>query len=132
MKKGICVHYNSVLHEKTCIKNINYKELSGGTLIIFNLPCVKSGEGKSGITCDEYLEPTQEQLDQYRKDTDEFFDKAIRNLHLTGVMKKELPNGGTGEMECPECKGVLHYAVNSGNQHTSARCETENCLGWIE
>jgi len=35
-------------------------------------------------------------------------------------------------MECPKCGGVLQYGVSSYNGHTRGKCDTENCLTWME
>ena len=33
-----------------------------------------------------------------------------------------------GVMECPLCKGKLHYSTASSNGHFHASCETEGCI----
>lgn len=41
-------------------------------------------------------------------------------------------NKGTkGEIECPKCKGKLHYTISGYNGHVWGKCETENCLAWM-
>ena len=37
----------------------------------------------------------------------------------------------SGYIECPMCKGRLAFAINSYN-HIHAKCETENCIRWME
>lgn len=34
-------------------------------------------------------------------------------------------------MECPVCKGKLHYSISSHNGHIWGQCETEGCLNWL-
>ena len=41
------------------------------------------------------------------------------------VSKKEV-------IECPECKGRLHLSQASYNGHVSVKCETPDCVAWIE
>ena len=36
-----------------------------------------------------------------------------------------------GEIECPACKGKLHYSIASYNGHIWGKCETEKCLEWM-
>jgi len=40
--------------------------------------------------------------------------------------------GVKGTIECPRCGGVLHYAVVPSNGHMRGKCETDNCLQWIQ
>jgi C4-type Zn-finger protein len=34
-------------------------------------------------------------------------------------------------MECPVCKGILHYSISNYNNHIWGKCETEGCLNWM-
>ena len=39
----------------------------------------------------------------------------------------------SGILECPKCKGRLHWTrAIAYNGHVHARCETEDCLAWME
>lgn len=35
-------------------------------------------------------------------------------------------------IECPECKGRLHLTQAAYNGHVWGKCETENCVSWME
>ncbi len=37
-----------------------------------------------------------------------------------------------GMMQCPKCKGMIHWMVNGSRGHTAGRCETDDCIQWIE
>jgi hypothetical protein len=37
-----------------------------------------------------------------------------------------------GEIECPLCKGILHYTKSGYNNHIWGKCETEDCLSWVQ
>jgi hypothetical protein len=37
-----------------------------------------------------------------------------------------------GIIKCPKCSGQLHYRVAKLNGHVHAKCQTENCLSWME
>jgi len=47
-------------------------------------------------------------------------------------VEREIEYPEIGEIECPECGGTIHYRVSSYNGHTLGRCETRNCVSWIE
>lgn len=42
---------------------------------------------------------------------------------------KELPS--RGKIECPKCGHTLNYTIAS-NGHAWGRCETPDCLAWME
>lgn len=48
----------------------------------------------------------------------------------------ECPTGknkdARGEMECPICQGKLHYTIAGYNGHIWGKCETEDCLQWMQ
>ncbi len=54
-------------------------------------------------------------------------DKATENIKLLHGK-----SNARGTIECPICKGKLHYTVASLNGHVHGKCETENCLSWME
>ena len=35
-----------------------------------------------------------------------------------------------GVIECPKCKGKLHYTRAESNNHVWGNCETQDCIGW--
>ena len=39
--------------------------------------------------------------------------------------------GIEGTIECPACKGTLHYSIAGTNGHMWGRCETKDCLTWM-
>ena len=55
--------------------------------------------------------------------------QAITDKH--GTQKPQLTFGG--EMACPICSsGKLSYQISAVNGHIAAKCETENCVQWME
>lgn len=39
-------------------------------------------------------------------------------------------NENKGIIECPKCKGELHFTRAFSNGHIWGKCKTENCLSW--
>ncbi len=35
-------------------------------------------------------------------------------------------------VECPICKGRLHLSQSAYNGHCHGKCETDNCVSWME
>ena len=56
---------------------------------------------------------------------------AIKEAYKWKVKPK--PDQDRNEViECPMCKGKLHMFQSSYNGHIHGKCETENCLFWME
>lgn len=55
--------------------------------------------------------------------------QAITDKH--GTQKPQLTFGA--EMSCPICNaGTLSYQISAVNGHIAAKCETANCVQWME
>lgn len=37
-----------------------------------------------------------------------------------------------GTEPCPVCGGIINYTISSHNGHTSGKCQSDNCIIWIE
>ncbi len=63
-------------------------------------------------------------------------DKAEWDAHIKVVIdaRKRIPtSGASGVVECPKCKGKLQWRRAVGyNNHVHARCDTPDCLSWME
>ncbi|KKN46563.1 hypothetical protein LCGC14_0671570 [marine sediment metagenome] len=57
---------------------------------------------------------------------------ARRDISMKAMKTIKDKTNARDSMECPLCKGVLHYTVAALNGHVHGKCETENCLGWME
>lgn len=71
----------------------------------------------------EELEKLFADIDVVRK---VIMDRIDRYINETG----DTPQVHKGTMECPLCKGVLHYALIG--QHARARCEGTCSTNWEE
>jgi len=64
-------------------------------------------------------------------DVFEYYGKAYDAIH--GKHGKTKPKKDiVGKVECPKCKGVLHYRISSYNGHIWGQCETSGCLAWMQ
>ncbi len=82
--------------------------------------------------CPRWIRRTREQ-GEARADA---MQKAIERLTLVGpfvaAWRKKPPKGKSEIVECPACKGRLHLSQSSYNGHVSGKCETDNCVSWVE
>jgi hypothetical protein len=54
--------------------------------------------------------------------------KRINEIH--GKKKPKKPIVDT--IKCPKCNGILHFSKSSYNGHIWGKCETEDCLSWMQ
>jgi len=73
-----------------------------------------------------------------KKGDEDFVIKAIQiiNKKHNNTPQYEFPVPGQNEsakgtIECPKCKGVLHYTISGYNGHVWGKCEKEDCLRWM-
>lgn len=58
--------------------------------------------------------------------TDNAFSEAYKLIYAQRDKKRN------GFVKCPLCGKKLHYSFSDYNNHCMAKCETENCLCWIQ
>ena len=94
-------------------------------------PCFK--EHKTDVKCDLYEEPSAEEIAAFEKMIAEQIRQMDAVEPLISAAKKKFKNkGGQEVVECPVCKGKLHLSVASVNGHCWGKCETPDCLAWME
>lgn len=145
MEKGCCKHHRGSFHNKTCLAGVCYDDVTPRsrepgcalrqpcrTIPIFDSPSQLEEFAKRG-TCEKYEEPTDAEIAEYEAG----IQSAIRNfetsLPLIGRVKKERRGQDwRGVEECPICKGKLHMTHAKYNGHVHGKCETADCLSFME
>jgi hypothetical protein len=57
----------------------------------------------------------------------------IRKARTAITDKHGLDRGYQGLMDCPICgTGKLHYSCANSNGHIHAKCDSGNCVSWME
>jgi transcriptional regulator with XRE-family HTH domain len=54
-----------------------------------------------------------------------YLSQAIKKI-------KEIKDKNISIIECPKCGKSLHFSKNELNGHIWGKCETKDCLGWIQ
>lgn len=131
LKKGKCKHFNGISNQ-CCDAGINYKALSRD--LEWRLPCIPTHTDKRQLAqCEHFTEPTADEVAKDRAEFDAHMDKM--RLVMVGIapLRKEYKGKGyAGIIECPACKGRLHLKISSYNNHAHGRCETPDCVNWME
>ena len=131
-----CQHYNVEGTKITCNAGVDrHARFSGKEGGIFKYsPCIKGHEKADDPTtmCEHWLRKTREM----GEDRADGWDKIIRDLELvTPVIsewRKKEPIGKAEVIECPVCKGKLHLSQAACNGHVHGKCETDNCVFFME
>ena len=161
MRHGTCIHYNGlgIADNKCCKAGVNYTDAFGKEPgVVCRMPCiqfyvkpthgkgtyVKAGEpwvreekdrqGQQEIPCPSFLLPTEEQIQEHRKETDAHMEKTFAALKVVGEWRvNPKPASDRAEViECPVCKGRLHLSQSAYNGHVWGKCETTDCVSWME
>ncbi|HKI74989.1 MAG TPA: hypothetical protein VJ998_10110 [Pseudomonadales bacterium] len=134
-----CQHYNTRTKDGisiTCNKGMDIKsirlprdEKTGQ----FGQPCL-GGHLLDDVhsVCPHWIRRTREQ-GEARADR---MEKFILNMTLIGPVvaewREKPPIGKQEVIECPACGGKLHLAQAASNGHVWGKCETADCVSWME
>lgn len=132
-----CRHFNG-LSSGTCTAGVAYDSVkvpkeSGRGLY---LPCFK--DEASHCACEHQAFPSHEEVEAEVAESDSRFRRSMLARkaiveHLGGPWKKGMAGVG-GRIDCPVCKQALalQFSRSGYNGHIHARCDTENCVAWME
>ena len=125
MKKGYCIHFNGIECE-ICKKGIKYSDvMKGNEKGAFFYPCVKKYSILETVTCPEYQDPTDEQVENSLKEQKERLTLIESALYVIRESDET-----RGVIKCPKCGNELHF-VKHENRHIWGKCKTPDCLGWM-
>lgn len=149
-KDGQCMHFNGLLN-KICNRGVSYAQFLPG------MPCIqsinKSARGGTYLRagevpaetmvfpgaqpkerCPFYEEPTDEQVQAERAKMDALMDRHIAAIKVASQwrVKPKPAQDRRGTVECPICKGTLHLSQSAYNGHVHGKCETQDCVSWME
>lgn len=151
MSPHTCKFYNGDHHNKCCDAGVDYESVTTEPERLlgkaFRKPCVNWGKFKAGNpmsalqqaewekrgTCDKYTEPTPEEVVKYEQEMHAHAERMMKGIEATmDIRKKYKGQNWKGVIECPICKGRLHVSHAAMNGHVWGKCETVNCLAWME
>jgi hypothetical protein len=152
MKKGTCKHYTGFTLFRTagqCRAGVNYRDVtpdpdtSGCALRIpchtvcnFYQPGQLAEFARRG-TCAKYEEPTDAEVAAHEAEIEAMIAKSEAQMAATTPLLKRIKKDHKGQdwqgvEVCPVCGGKLHLSHAAYNGHVHGRCETEDCLNWME
>ena len=117
--KGFCkagVKYNDIQPKLPCV---------GGT------PLPRFGGDDSA--CPSLLRVTREQAEAFVDKSDRQLANALAAIRAVAPWRNtKPPYGKQGNIECPVCKGTLRLSQSNYNGHVHAKCDTPECVAWME
>lgn len=123
-----CIHFTGMIN-KECKKGVKYEDVKVKTERPFKIPCLLDSDLGTG-SCAFCEFPSPEQV---KKEVDEIKERGRKMMGAYSAVKGhyEKHKKRKNKMECPDCKGDLHYTVAKINGHIWAKCS--GCgLGWME
>ena len=135
-KQVDCRHFNGI-QNKTCEAGVNYDVLTEDGKYV--LPCKKNfiAINRDPALCESFQTRTPEEATAYADRRLALMNRtldACEAAHADAATKGlRKGHGGVSSMPCPtKCGGILSYSVAGINGHMHARCETKDCVSWME
>lgn len=141
MELGDCIHYQGTRED--CKAGVNLRTLVGGPDFGWctRLPC-RSGWRKPDaagkcVACTQYVGATQEDVDRHEAETKAMIQRANDEMEkvapLVARIKKENKNRDVSATDrCPICGKALYWSHARYNGHVHMKCETEDCVSFME
>lgn len=136
-----CIHFNGIQH-KSCKAGMVYDDLDKENRIEYRagLPCFKSDSeiakrlgGRPQCHCQHVQFPTEEDVQKQIAEHEQSMKKFTVALVAVKPIREKYKGQDWGcIIECPVCNGKLHVTHAAYNGHVHAKCETPDCVAWIE
>jgi len=133
-----CQHYKPLGANINCLAGVDIdKKFDSKTPGIFKrIPCHKGHEKYEDPTteCVKWVRRTKEMGEDRANRVEKSFEMlavAFADPSISDWRNKE-PIGKAGVIDCPVCKGKLHLSQAACNGHVHGKCETKDCLSWME
>lgn len=129
-----CIHFNGIQNGKckvgieyTTVRRENMFPQNGGRGTQY--PCFFDVDN-----CSKMERPTEEyiqlRLDKIQQSTAKTMGAIKAISDHAGKYKKG--EGKSAIIECPACKGRLHYSRAGYSGHIHAQCETKDCVSFMQ
>lgn len=132
-----CVHWGGLfgpgmVKVTKCDAGVEYDTVSAAhPSNIKTLPCFR--EQSHITTCAKRWFPTKEESEAHEREVKERSAKVLGALrHVSELVAGK--RGIHGRTRCPVCgiDDALHYSVASVNGHIWGKCETDDCVSWMQ
>lgn len=96
-------------------------------------PCIEGHLLPNALElCPHWLRTSREQGEKHA----DLVESSMRRMTLVapvvGAWRKKEPIGKSEIIACPVCQGRLHLSQAACNGHVHGKCETPDCVNWME
>lgn len=127
-----CVHHDgrAIINNGLCRAGLN-PAVYGQTYK--QRPCL-DGHLRKTVDCFKWQRPTEEDVAKEYEESRAHLEKVMAGLSAAAKwrVKPKPKEDRQGVVECPVCKGNLHLSQSSYNGHVWGKCETPQCVTWME
>jgi hypothetical protein len=96
-------------------------------------PCIGGHTLENPLAiCPKWLRRTREQGEQRADLMEESFKRMTLIAPVVSAWRVKEPIGKAEVITCPACGGRLHLSQSSYNGHVHGKCETQDCVNWME
>ena len=131
---GWCIHYRTPSHHKTCEADIPFDNWRG--VLMDTQPCFLDENGQSklkALPCERLRRPTAEEIAFHEEWLKGRMNRIAAVMLATAPWRKAHKGKSTNDViQCPICKGRLHLSIAAYNGHVHGRCESADCVAWME
>lgn len=97
------------------------------------IPCIRTNVdtpkcGKAEWRTKEEAEREEAEFEAYVSD----FMKVITTVRPAIEAEHKATGAWSGKLDCPKCSKPLHWSKAQCNGHVWGRCETPDCVSWME
>ena len=121
-----CRHFNGIQNE-CCKANVAYPT---------PIPCIKL-EHRPELygKCGSFVQTTREEAEAQEVEHEEAMARMRMVMAVVGPWRTWTKQNRVAKaevIECPVCKGRLHLSQAAYNGHVHGKCETPDCVFWME
>ena len=121
-----CKHFNGVQNAQ-CKAGVEYRQFDRQT----GLPCLRDCAGHQECPQRQWL--TEAEVAAEVAEIEAHSKRFMTLLPLIQSIKEEhRGKSWAGVKICPVCAGRLHLSHASLNGHVHGKCETKDCVSWME
>uniref|UniRef100_A0A6M3LAC6 Uncharacterized protein n=1 Tax=viral metagenome TaxID=1070528 RepID=A0A6M3LAC6_9ZZZZ len=115
------------LWQQTGIKPRRLSDIEGMRVV----PTDEEKKTLSGVFGVPFLVEIDGEKAKERRDSLELEITSLGSA-IKQIKAKHGKTNANGFIECPKCEGRLFYTVAAINGHVWGKCETDDCLSWME
>ena len=123
---------------KACAIGIDLRSLVGGDDLGWatRIPCLVVDSIKPNgpiVSCSKYQEETEEEIAAKEREIEALLERHRKAEEVVRAFRVKYKNkSGQETVKCPVCEGKLHLSIAAYNGHVWGKCETKDCLAWME